>query len=172
MLVWQQQQLIQTFLFLGAAEAAGGFLELIAVNFDHPEGAKHLCQVGRFIAAGIQKNPMVRFLTSNCQESQRWHHGLTRQTGRNSTWWRLRWWPRRCPRSGCRPDPRWGNRRSCLCPDTPLRQKTTTWSPSMESTAPQPHSAEEQTFSFLSGNKKTDFFKQVFKIFKCVTDDL
>lgn len=41
----------QTFLLLGAAEAAGGFLELIAVNFDHPEGTEHLGQVGCFVTA-------------------------------------------------------------------------------------------------------------------------
>lgn len=40
---------VQTFLFLGAAEAAGGLLELIAVNFDHPKRAEHLRQVGRLI---------------------------------------------------------------------------------------------------------------------------
>lgn len=39
----------QTFLLLGAAEAAGGFLELVAVNFDHPEWAEHLGQVRRFV---------------------------------------------------------------------------------------------------------------------------
>lgn len=44
-------ELAQTFLLLGAAEAAGGFLELIAVNFDHPEGTEHLGQVGRFVTA-------------------------------------------------------------------------------------------------------------------------
>ena len=38
-----------TFLLLWPAEAAGGFLELVAVNFDHPEWAEHLCQVGRLI---------------------------------------------------------------------------------------------------------------------------
>lgn len=79
--VWQQQRLVQTFLFLGAAEAAGGFLELIAVNFDHPEGAKHLRQVGRFIAAGIQKTLMVWVLTSNGQEKSvmtSWAHQANR----------------------------------------------------------------------------------------------
>lgn len=40
---------VHTFLFLRAAKAAGGFLELVAVNFDHPKGAEHLCQVRRFI---------------------------------------------------------------------------------------------------------------------------
>lgn len=40
---------VRTFLFLGAAEAAGGFLELVAVNFDHPKRTEHLCQVGSFI---------------------------------------------------------------------------------------------------------------------------
>ena len=42
---------VQTFLFLRAAEAAGGFLELVAVNFDHPKRAEHLRQVGSFITA-------------------------------------------------------------------------------------------------------------------------
>ncbi len=41
----------QTFLLLRAAEAAGSFLELIAVNFDHPKRAEHLRQVGSFITA-------------------------------------------------------------------------------------------------------------------------
>lgn len=41
--------LVQTFLLLGAAEAAGGLLELITVNFDHPKRAEHLCQVGGFV---------------------------------------------------------------------------------------------------------------------------
>lgn len=40
---------LQTFLFLGTAEAASGFLELIAVNFDHPKRTEHLRQVGSFI---------------------------------------------------------------------------------------------------------------------------
>lgn len=38
-----------TLLFLWAAEAARGFLELVAVNFDHPERAEHLGQVGSFV---------------------------------------------------------------------------------------------------------------------------
>ncbi len=42
----------QTFLFLGAAEAAGGFLELIPVNFDHPKWTEHLSQVRGFITGG------------------------------------------------------------------------------------------------------------------------
>lgn len=42
---------VQTFLFLRTAEAACSFLELIAVNFDHPKGAEHLCQVGSFVTA-------------------------------------------------------------------------------------------------------------------------
>jgi len=44
-----------TFVFLRPAEAAGRFLELVAVNFDHPEWTKHLCQVGRLIT-GQNKN--------------------------------------------------------------------------------------------------------------------
>ena len=42
----------RTFLLLGAAEAAGGFLELVAVNFDHPEWAEDLGQVGGLVTAG------------------------------------------------------------------------------------------------------------------------
>lgn len=41
----------QTFLLLREAEEAGGFLELIAIHFDHPKRAEHLCQVGSFITA-------------------------------------------------------------------------------------------------------------------------
>lgn len=43
---------VQTFLVLRAAEAAGGFLELVTINFDHPKWPEHLSQVGRFITAG------------------------------------------------------------------------------------------------------------------------
>lgn len=38
-----------TIFFFWAAEAARCFLELVAVNFDHPKWTKHLCQVWGFI---------------------------------------------------------------------------------------------------------------------------
>lgn len=115
---------VPTFFLLGAAEAAAGLLELVAVNFDHPKRAKDLCQVRGLVTGGQRSHSdkvwisarldgMIYFFSS-------WTR-LTRQRGRSSTWWRLRWWPRRCLRSGCRPGPRWGNRRSCWCPDTPLK---------------------------------------------------
>lgn len=57
---------VQTFLFLGAAEAAGGFLELVTIHFDHPKWTEHLCQVGSFITAGklgLNKSVPTEFLT-------------------------------------------------------------------------------------------------------------
>lgn len=43
---------VPTFFLLGAAEAAAGLLELVAVNFDHPKRAKDLCQVRGLVTGG------------------------------------------------------------------------------------------------------------------------
>lgn len=46
---WRSYEWEQTFLLLGPAEAAGGLLELVSVDFDHPEGTEHLGQVRRLV---------------------------------------------------------------------------------------------------------------------------
>lgn len=115
---------VPTFFLFGAAEAAAGLLELIAVNFDHPKRAKDFGQV-RGLVTGGQRSHLDKLWISARLDGMidffSFWTRLTRQRGRSSTWWRLRWWPRRCLRSGCRPGPRWGNRRSCWCPDIPLK---------------------------------------------------
>lgn len=57
---------VQTFFFFRAAEAAGSFLELVTINFDHPKWTEHLCQVGSFITAGklgLNKSVPTEILT-------------------------------------------------------------------------------------------------------------
>ena len=86
--------LVQTFLFLGAAEAAGGLLELITVNFDHPKRAEHLCQVGGFVTE--ERSDLNTFSSPDLQKYNcfallcSWVQKLTMQRGRSSTWWQLR----------------------------------------------------------------------------------
>lgn len=73
----------QTFLLLGAAEAARCFLELIAVNFDHPKGAEDLRQVGGLVTAG--EGIMVTINYELPAHHRKTNHPLTTQRGHSST---------------------------------------------------------------------------------------